>query len=138
MKRRVLIGILKVIAVGGLVMIIAGCSPGGDSPKDIVNSFFNDINNERFGDLRSYLDEDATNYPPPENYWSDTQFPFGPYDVTLSGSGPVTADTVDTNGNAATYRFEFSGSEGNLFNDSDYKIKKITEDPDGSPTVIFQ
>lgn len=134
MKRRVLIGILKVIAVSGLVMIIAGCSPGGDSPQDIVNSFFDDINGNNLGNLRSYLDTDAGDAPP-TSYW-ETEFQFAPYEISLSGSGPVNATATGTGGNQ-TFRFEFSGSEGDLFSESDYRIEKIIETSGSSEVTIF-
>lgn len=134
MNKKTLVRALKILAVGSLILVIAGCSAGGESPQDIVESFFNDINDENLSNLRSYLDSDAGDAPP-VGYWS-TEFNFAPYEISLSGSGPVNV-TADGTGGEQTYRFEFSGSEGNLFNDSNHAIQKIVDTTGSSETVVF-
>mgnify|MGYP006267407109 CR=1 FL=1 len=122
--------LLRVAALALLALVFVGCSPGGDSPQDLVRSFVSNINSRSYGSIQSLLDSGATSYSTANTsaYWT-TYFKTDdePYGVAgLSGDGPVTA-TVSTGSGNRTITFTFSGSEGNLFNDSDYKIRTIEE-----------
>ncbi|HKK49731.1 MAG TPA: hypothetical protein VJ932_11585 [Alkalispirochaeta sp.] len=133
-----IVGLLKVLVVVAVTLALAACSPGGDSPQDLVRSFVSAIDSENYSSIQSYLDSGAERYNTANtaNYWT-TYFPTAgaPYSInSLSGDGPVTAVIAfGGNGSTGTYEFTFSGSEGNLFNDSDYKIRTITT---GSTTVF--
>lgn len=133
--------IAMAIRIGALIAVVslfAACSAGGDSPQDLVQKFFQDVTAGNYSNLSSSLDESARDYDNADTsaYWSGVLNP--PYsDIDLDGSGPVTAD-VDENGTPASYRFEFSGSEGNLFGGSDYKIKKIIDVGVDPEDVIFE
>lgn len=130
--------VIKVAVIASVVLVFAACSPGGDTPKDLVRNFVSDIDSGSYSSIQSYLDSGANSYNTAntEAYWTQ-HFPAEgrPYSIdSISGNGPVTA-VIDFGGNntTGTYEFTFSGSEGNLFNDSDYKIKTITT---GSSTIF--
>ncbi|MEX2442815.1 MAG: hypothetical protein WD492_04385 [Alkalispirochaeta sp.] len=133
-----IVALLKVLGVVAVALALAACSPGGDSPQDLVKAFFRDIDNGTYSNIKSYLDSGADNYNQVnDDYWT-SQFPGNSYEITsLSGSDPVDAEVTEGS-TTGSYRFEFSGSEGNIFNDSDYKIKKITETSGSSDSIIFQ
>ena len=130
--RKTLSALTRIIAIAALVAVIGGCAAGGDSPQDLVRKFFSDINSQSYSSIPSYLDSSASSYntAATANYWQ-TEFPTAgiSYEIdSLSGNGPVTAVVSNAaNSTTATYTFTFSGSEGNMFNPSDYKIKTIYE-----------
>lgn len=140
MKRNssTLFAAIKLAAIVSVVLAFTACSPGGDTPQDLVRNFVSAIDNENYSSIQSYLDSGANSYNTANTaaYWTE-HFPAGgrPYSIdSLSGDGPVTA-VIAFGGNdtTGTYEFTFSGSEGNLFNDADYKIRTITT---GSTTIF--
>ncbi len=135
---RKLFSVIKVAVIAGVVLVFAACSPGGDTPKDLVRNFVSDIDSASYSSIQSYLDSGANSYNNANTpaYWTQ-HFPASgrPYSInSISGDGPVTA-VIAFGGNdtTGTYEFTFSGSEGDLFNDSDYKIRTITT---GSTTIF--
>ena len=131
--RKTLSALTRIIAIAALVAVIGGCAAGGDSPQDLVRRFFSDVNAGNYDNITSYLDSSAQNYNQVnQTYWENALNP--DYTInSLSGDGPVTAQVTEGTGTDTTFEFTFSGSEGNMFNPSDYKIKMIS---DGGSTIF--
>lgn len=126
--------IIRVAVVALAVVALAACGAGGDSPEDLARRFYSDINAGNYSSITVYLDSGASNYNQVNaSYWtSRTNATYT--EISLSGDGPVTGTVKDGGGTTVNVRFTFSGSEGSLFQPSDYKIRTIEED--GS--TIFQ
>lgn len=129
--------LLRLALAAALVVALTGCGMGGDSPQDIVRTFVSYINSGNYSGIQGLTDSSANNYNTANtaSFW-DAEFPASGRTYTISsisGDSTVTATITASNSTSGTYTFTFSGSEGNLFTPSDYKIRTIKE---GSTTIF--
>ncbi len=128
MKRTGIMRFLGVLAIAAAVFAVSGCSPKGDSIRDIIDDFIGAVNANDAGGVKATLDSDAASYnTAATSSWFTTYFPNRPYSITSFAGSSETA-TVTFTGTSGTlnYHFEMSEEKGTLFEGGTYYIRTIT------------
>lgn len=136
MKRTGITRFLGVLAIAATVFAASGCSPKGDTIRDVIDDFIGAVNLGDVAGVRSTLDSDAEYYNTAStmNFWNSI-FPSKPYTISSFTSGSKTATVTFTGATGSlNYHFEMTEVKGTLFEGGTYYIRTIKNADTG---VVF-